>query len=140
MFENCSSWPPVKVSRFRPFLSYIENPWALGPISKCEGPRWAHSWLYWRVLRAILFSLTYRNRGFPQNCSSWPPITLFPISLIQHPPFFSEMRTFSKNRPPWLKFYFNSSFNHGGRFLTHPKTKKVFFPIGILSQIGRCRF
>jgi hypothetical protein len=22
---NCWSWPPVKVSRFRPFLSYIEN-------------------------------------------------------------------------------------------------------------------
>jgi hypothetical protein len=22
----------------------------------------------------------------------------------QHPPFFSKMRTFFKNRPPWLKF------------------------------------
>jgi hypothetical protein len=28
---------------------------------------------------------------------------------------------------------------HGARFLTHPKTKNVFFPVGILSQIGRCR-
>ena len=37
MFGNCSSWPPVRVSRFRPFLSYMENPWAPGHISKCEG-------------------------------------------------------------------------------------------------------
>ena len=36
MFENCSSWPLVKVSRFRPFLSYIENPWAPDHVSKCE--------------------------------------------------------------------------------------------------------
>ena len=34
MFFYCSSWPPVRVSRFRPFLSYIENPWAPGHISK----------------------------------------------------------------------------------------------------------
>ena len=54
MFENCSSWPPVEVSRFRPFLSYIENPWALGPISKCEGPRWAHSPFHGKVLGAIM--------------------------------------------------------------------------------------
>ena len=37
MVVNCSSWPPVRVSRFRPFLSYMENPWAPGHISKCEG-------------------------------------------------------------------------------------------------------
>ena len=37
MFGNCWSWPPVRVSRFRPFLSYMENPWAPGHISKCEG-------------------------------------------------------------------------------------------------------
>ena len=36
MFGNCWSWPPVKVSRFRPFLSYMENPWAPSHISKCE--------------------------------------------------------------------------------------------------------
>ena len=34
MFLFCSSWPPVRVSRFRPFLSYMENLWAPGHISK----------------------------------------------------------------------------------------------------------
>ena len=58
----------------------------------------------------------------------------------QHPPFFSKMRTFFKNRPPWYKFYSNSPLYHGGRFLAHPKTKKVFFSVGIFSQIGRCRW
>jgi hypothetical protein len=82
MFWNCSSWPPVKVSRFRPFLSYIENLWALGPISKGQGPRWAHFSIYRRVLRAILLSLRYWNRTFPQNCSSWPPVTL----VFRHQP------------------------------------------------------
>ena len=57
----------------------------------------------------------------------------------QHPPFFSKMRTFFKNRAPWYGFYSNSAPYHGGRFLTHPKTKKVFFPEGILGQIGRSR-
>jgi hypothetical protein len=34
MFFYCSSWPPVRISRFRPFFSYIENPWAPGHIPK----------------------------------------------------------------------------------------------------------
>jgi hypothetical protein len=39
-------------------------------------------------------------------------------NLGQHPPFFSKMRTFFKNRPRWLKFYCNSAFNQRGRFLS----------------------
>jgi hypothetical protein len=63
------------------------------------------------------------------------------------------MMTFFKNRPPWYdiifkipkfryQFYRNSAVYHGGRFLTHPKTKKVVFPVlvGILGQIGKCRY
>ena len=54
-----------------------------------------------------------------------------------HPPFFSKGRTFFKNRPPWYKFYSNSPLYHGGRFLTHPKTKKVFFSLGFpLRSVG----
>jgi hypothetical protein len=57
----------------------------------------------------------------------------------QHPPFFSKMRTFFKNRLAWLKFYCNAAFNHASRFLSCIFKKKFFFPVGILSQIGRCR-
>jgi hypothetical protein len=56
------------------------------------------------------------------------PIPTIPY-FGQHPPFFSKMRTFFKNRPPWYKFYSNSPVYHGGRFLTHPKTKKSFFSL-----------
>ena len=38
VLRNCWSRGPLKVSRFRLFLSYIENSWAFGPIPKCEGP------------------------------------------------------------------------------------------------------
>jgi hypothetical protein len=48
-------------------------------------------------------------------------------NLGQRPPFFSKMRTFFKNRPPWLKFYFNFGFNHGGRFLSCIFKNKFFF-------------
>jgi hypothetical protein len=34
MFLFCSSWPPVRVNLFRPFLSYMEIPWAPSHISK----------------------------------------------------------------------------------------------------------
>jgi hypothetical protein len=36
MFIYCWSWPPVKVNHFRPFLSYMETPWAPGHMSKRE--------------------------------------------------------------------------------------------------------
>ena len=36
------------------------------------------------------------------------------------------MRTFFKNRPPWLHLYCNARCIHGGRFLTHPKNKTKF--------------
>jgi hypothetical protein len=39
----------------------------------------------------------------------------------QHPPFFSEMRTFFKNWPRWYNPEFNSGLYQRGRFL-----KKVF--------------
>jgi hypothetical protein len=55
-------------------------------------------------------------------------LLLMSPNLGQHPPFFSKMRTFFKNRPAWYQLYRNSAVYHGGRFLTHPKTKKVFFP------------
>jgi hypothetical protein len=55
---------------------------------------------------------------------------LFPMSLNlgQHPPFFSKMRTFFKNRTPWYKFYSKSPLYNGGRFLSCIFKKKFFFP------------
>ena len=47
---------------------------------------------------------------------------------ISPPPFFSKMRTFFKNRPPWLHFYGNSGCNNGGRFLSCSFKKSVFSP------------
>ena len=42
----------------------------------------------------------------PRGASTWSTVrvNLFRMSLNfgQHPPFFSKMRTFFKNRPPWL--------------------------------------
>ena len=51
-------------------------------------------------------------------------------NLDQHPPFFSKMRTFFKNRPPWYGFYCNSAPYHGGRFLSCIFKEKCFFPQG----------
>ena len=76
MFKIFWSWPPVKVSHFRPFLSYMVNPWASGHISKCEGPRWAHSLLCRRVLRAIFDGRFAAFRCYVQNCWSWKGVTL----------------------------------------------------------------
>jgi hypothetical protein len=58
-------------------------------------------------------------------------------NLGQHPPFFSKMRTFFKNRLRWLHLYYNSWCNQRSRFLSC--IKQVFFPVGVLSQIGRCQ-
>jgi hypothetical protein len=55
----------------------------------------------------------------------------------QHPPFFSKMRTFFKNRRAWYYPKLNSGEYHARRFLSCIFKKK--FPVGILSQIGRCR-
>jgi hypothetical protein len=48
----------------------------------------------------------------------------------QHPPFFSKMRTFFKNRPRWCGFYCNSAPYQRGRFLSCIVKKKDFFPLG----------
>ena len=94
--------------------------------------------------RSYSTRIQLRSASFEIICrllvSSTVRDNLLPMSpnLGQHPPFFLKM-TFFKNRPPWYQFYRNSVVYHGGRFLTHPKTKKVFFPLGILGQIGRCR-
>ena len=73
MFDSCWSWPPVKVSRFRPFLSYMENPCASAfrPYFKVRGPRWAHSPFYRRVQRAIFDGRFAAFRCYVQNCWSW---------------------------------------------------------------------
>jgi hypothetical protein len=57
---------------------------------------------------------------------------LLPMSsnFGQHPPFFSKMRTFFKNRPPWYGFYKNSATYNGGRFLSCIFKKKFFFLLG----------
>ena len=69
MFENCLSWPPVKVSRFRSLLSYIENPWALGHISKCEGGTGGSIAPFLRG--AMMHPMNFRTSKQNFYCSSW---------------------------------------------------------------------
>ena len=81
-----------------------------------------------QLINTNIGKVTVRDRLLPMSSN-----------FGQHPPFFSKMRTFFKNRPPWYKFYSNFPLYHGGRFLSCIFKKKFFFPVGILSQIGRCR-
>ena len=108
MFENCWSWPPVKVSRFRPFLSYMESPWASRHISKCEGPRWAHFLLYRRVLRAIFDGRFAAFRCYVQNCWSWGWVTLLlACCRTQLPCWLLNLGSVPKRRLPMAS-------RHGG--------------------------
>ena len=103
-----------------------------------------------RALFHIIFKNTFStvtddiNRGTGTYWHTvWDRLFRLCPNFGQHPPFFSKMRTFFKNRPPWYKFYSNSPLYHGDRFLhwtrankTHttetdfwltPKQKKFFF-------------
>ena len=99
----------------------------------------------WRLTTSSTGSCGYAQAGQHQRCCKTVTLTvwdrLFRLcpNLGQHPPFFSKMRTFFKNRPRWYHFYSNSAWYHRGRFLSCIFKKKFFFPVGILSQIGRCR-
>ena len=88
----------------------------------------------------ILASTWSLHVGPPRGASTWSTVrdNLFRMSLNfgQHPPFFSKMRTFFKNRPRWYGFYSNSAPYQWSRFLTCI-FKKIH--VGIFSQISRCR-
>jgi hypothetical protein len=81
-----------------------------------------------QLINTNIGKVTVRDRLLPMSSN-----------FGQHPPFFSKMRTFFKNRLAWLHFYSNLWCNHVSRFLSCIFKKKVFFPVGILSQIGTCR-
>ena len=109
MFGNCWSWPPVRVSRFRPFLSYMENPWAPGHISKCEGGTGGSiaPFLRGAMLHSMNFKTSKQNfyrklflwgpRGHStavyNKCTSSCPTSILPhrVCATVYPDYFSRI-------------------------------------------------
>jgi hypothetical protein len=84
--------------------------------------------LAWR--HGKLYSDSRKSRSFCyrlKKCTVRDNLFRICNNLGQHPPFFSKMRTFFKNRALSYHFDRNSAWYHGGQFLTCSFKKSFFF-------------
>ena len=71
-----------------------------------------------------------------------PKLCLSTISDLVRSDHFWKRGNFGKfDHGAWFHLELDSAWSHSGRFLTHPKTKKLFFSsiVVVLSQICKLR-